>query len=226
MICAIHQPHYLPWGRYFQKIIQADVFVILDDVNFTKNGWQNRNKIKTPNGAQLLTVPVVHRFGQKINDVELNYQTGWVKKHVLGIKQAYSKAPFFDQLFPEFLEILEKEDHFLANLNIEILRWQLDYIECTTPMVRSSQLGIKSQGTHRIVDIVKAVDCDQYLSGAYALEEYMDSEHFEDNDIQLIIQKWIAKEYPQLHGKHGFIKDLAVFDMLMNLGAGARQLLL
>ena len=85
MVVAVHQPHYLPWLGYFEKMDQADVFVVLDTVQFEKNGWQNRNKIKTAQGWQWLTVPVMHKFGQRLGQVKLDQRSDWRKKHWMAL---------------------------------------------------------------------------------------------------------------------------------------------
>ncbi len=95
MIVSVHQPQYLPWLGYFDKIERSDIFVFLDNVQFKKNEWQNRNKIKTSEGWQWLSVPVIHKFMQKISEVKINNTVWWGKKHLNALVTNYSKAPFF-----------------------------------------------------------------------------------------------------------------------------------
>ncbi len=95
MRVGIHQLHYLPWLRYFEKIQSCDVFVVLDDIQFNKNGWQNRNRVKTSSGAVLLTVPVQMKFAQRLGEVRIDERTPWRKKHWKTIEQSYGRAPFF-----------------------------------------------------------------------------------------------------------------------------------
>src|ERR1043165_5905453 len=97
MIVAIHQPHYLPWLRYFEKIARSDVFVLLDDVQYEKNGFQNRNKIKTGQGWAYLTVPVKKPLLVPINEVLIDNTSGWQDKHLRAIELNYGKAPYFKQ---------------------------------------------------------------------------------------------------------------------------------
>ena len=94
MVVSIHQPHYLLWLPYLSKVVHSDTFVVLNDVEFTKNGYQNLNKIKTAQGAQVLTVPVQQKSAQKITEVCVE-DNGWLKKHWPAIQQAYSKSPYF-----------------------------------------------------------------------------------------------------------------------------------
>jgi len=105
MIITIHQPQYLPWLGYFDKARQADVFILLDDVQFKKNEWQNRNRIRTAQGWQWLTVPVLHDFGAKINGIKINNKISWRANHQKAIELNYGKAPYFKEYFPYFQEV-------------------------------------------------------------------------------------------------------------------------
>ena len=107
MKVSIHQPQYLPWPPYFKKIDEADLFIILDSVDFQKNGLQNRNQIKTSQGAHWLTVPVEQHLGQKISEVRIQNSPNWRKKHWQAIQQNYSKAPFYSTYIEELRGIYE-----------------------------------------------------------------------------------------------------------------------
>ena len=122
MIIAVHQPQYLPWLGYFDKIDRADVFVLLDNVQFKKNEWQNRNRIKTAQGPQWLTVPVLYRFPQLICEVGINTKERWQHKQRQTILSNYRKAPFWSLLEPFFEEIFAKEWQTIAELNIHVVR--------------------------------------------------------------------------------------------------------
>jgi len=98
VICAIHQPQYLPWLGYFDKIDRADVFVLLDTVQYKKNEWQNRNRIKTATGAQWLTVPVCYHYPELIKDVTINNRERWAHKHQQALRTNYAKAPYWEYL--------------------------------------------------------------------------------------------------------------------------------
>ena len=122
MIVAIHQPHYLPWLRYMHKMASCDVFVLLDDTQYEKNGWQNRNKIKGPNGPILLTVPVRHASFRPICEVEINPQTAWQEKHWKSLLTCYGKAPYFRRYAPALEDILAAPWERLAALNVRAIR--------------------------------------------------------------------------------------------------------
>ena len=216
MRVGIHQLHYLPWLRYFEKIARADVFVVLDDVQFNKNGWQNRNKIKTAAGAVVLTVPVHVRLGQGLDEVAVDNSKKWSKKHWRTIEQSYRKAPYFRDYAEALASIYDAEWDSLNALNRRMLELFLQMLGIATVIRYSSDLAVPGTGTERLVNLVHSVDGTEYYSGAHALTEYLDPEQFENADIGLSLQNWEAPSYPQLHGP--FAPDLAIIDLLMNCG--------
>jgi hypothetical protein len=228
MLIAIHQPHYLPWLRYFHKIMEAELFVLLDDVQFVRREWHNRNKIKSSQGAIYLTVPIVHGFGHSltIKSAPIDYITPWREKHLLTLKTNYSSAPFFWEYFPLLQPFYkEKQFQFLGELNEEMLRVFLHLLNIKTPLIRSSQLAVEGKGSERILNICKAVGADAYLTGEKALEEYLDLQSFKENGIEVWVQRWQCPVYPQRFPQIGFIPDLAIVDLLFNCGEGSREIL-
>ena len=123
MRVTIHQPQYLPWLGYVDKIDRADVFVVLDSVQFKKNEWQNRNRIRTAQGWQWLTVPVRHRFGQKIQDVVIEESSGWRERHLRALGIHYSRAPFRDEGLRSVQKVYYEQTERLADLNVATIRW-------------------------------------------------------------------------------------------------------
>lgn len=216
VLVGIHQLHYVPWLRYFEKIARSDVFVVLDNIQYNKNGWQNRNKIKTADGVLTLTVPVFERFPQNLDEVEIRNDLPWRRKHWQTVRQAYSKAPFFHH-YAAFLDhTWEQEWHKLNELNRHMLPFFLGALGIETPILYASELNVTGEATERLVNLIKAVDGDRYYSGAYATEAYLDAQTLQDAGIALELQQWRAPFYPQLHG--AFASDLSVIDLLMNCG--------
>ena len=223
MRVGIHQLHYLPWLRYFDKIRQSDVFVVLDDIQFNKNGWQNRNRVKSSAGATLLTVPVSMRVRQRLDEVCIHNDTPWRRKHWVTIEQSYARAPHFAEYAPFLRDTYSREWERLNDINRHMLGFFLDALGIETPVVYSSQLGVEGTATERLVNLIKAVGGDTYLSGAYALETYLDARRLEQEGIALELQDWRAPVYPQLHGD--FVADLSILDLLMNCGADSMGVL-
>ena len=223
MIVAVHQPQYLPWLGYFHKMMQADVFCYLDNVQYKKNEWQNRNRIKTAQDWQWLTVPVCFRFPQKINEVEINSGQPWVKKHLQAFVTNYSKAPYFEDYFATFEEGFRREWMWLFELNIfliEHLRELLGLQQKQT--ILASELPLSNDPTGRLVDICKSVGADTYLAGQDGAN-YMDLKQFEKNTIIVVFQKFQHPVYPQLF--NGFQSHLSVVDLLFNCGPESGEII-
>ena len=216
VLVGIHQLHYVPWLRYFEKIARSDVFVVLDNIQYNKNGWQNRNKIKTADSVQTLTVPVFERFAQNLDEVEIRNDLPWRRKHWQSVTQAYSKAPFFRH-YAAFLEhTWEQEWHKLNDLNRHMLPFFLGALGIETPVLYASELDVPGEATERLVNLIRAAGGDRYYSGAYATEVYLDAQMLRDAGIALELQQWRAPVYGQLHGE--FVPDLSIIDLLMNCG--------
>ncbi len=216
MIVTIHQPQYLPWLGYFDKIIKADAFCYLDNVQYKKNEWQNRNRIKTVQGRQWLTVPVSYRFPQKINEVKINNTVNWKRKHLQAMITNYSKAPFFLEYIGFFEEVYAKDWELISELNVYLtdrMREMLNIQEKQT--VLASTLSLGDDPTDRLIDICKALGGDTYLSGQDGAK-YMNLERFKANGIEVIVQNFIHPEYPQLFGD--FVSHLSIVDLLFNCG--------
>ncbi len=226
MTVGIHQPHYLPWLRYFEKIARSDVFIVLDDIQYEKNGWQNRNKIKTAQGWSYLTVPVRRPTLRPINLIEIDEGSGWRVKHRRALEMSYRRAPFFEEYWPELCAVYDREWSHLADLNRAMLELFLRQLGIETPVRFSSEIPTEGEATERLAELCRAVGGETYLSGAYALDAYLDPAVLERNGIRLAFQEWSAPEYGQLYPGAGFIRDLAVVDLLFNAGPASRDLLL
>lgn len=216
MILAVHQPQFLPWLGYFDKMIRSDVFCYLDNVQYKKNEWQNRNRIKTRDGWQWLTVPVLYRFPEKIREVKINNRVNWKRKHLQALLTHYRKSPFFDEYIAIFEEIHAQDWDGLADLNIalmEKIRKKLDLDR--KPALRASTLELSENPTGRLIDICRALDCDTYLAGEGGAD-YMDLEQFRKKNIRVIFQTFDHPLYPQLFGD--FRSRMSIIDLLFNCG--------
>src|SRR5438094_5413108 len=140
MRIAIHQPQYLPWLGYLDKLDRTDIFVLLDNVQFKKNEWQNRNRIRTAQGWQYLTVPVLHEFPQRLDQVRISNQADWRRKHQTALETHYRKAPHYDRNAPAFRDLYSRAWERLAPLNIEVIRVLTEAFGITTKLVEASRL--------------------------------------------------------------------------------------
>ena len=216
MIVAIHQPQYLPYIGFFDKMNKADVFVLLDTVQFKKNEWQNRNRIKTAQNWQWLTVPVLHHFGQKICDVKICSSSNWRKKHVHAFISNYAKAAHFKTYWPYIEDIYNITWEFLSNLNIYWIKKIRQFLQIDTPIYLSSRLGeLPEEPDERIIHIVKYFEADTYLSGIGGAN-YMNLNKYNEENINVTFQQFLHPTYPQQF--NNFEANLSIIDLLFNCG--------
>jgi hypothetical protein len=223
MIVAVHQPQYLPWLGYFDKIDRADIFVLLDTVQYKKNEWQNRNRIKTAAGPQWLTVPVTYRFPQRIFEVGINHRERWQNKQRQAIVSNYRKAPFWEGLVPYIEEILTPSWEMLAPLNIFGVKRLSEILGITTPLYVASQLAAFSEDPdERLIAITKHFGADVYLAGGGG-RDYMDLDQYEKNGIKVLFQEYHHPVYEQRFG--AFEPFMSVLDLLFNHGPDSLKIL-
>ena len=216
MIVSVHQSHYLPWLGYFDKVDCADKFVILDTVQYEKNGWQNRNKIKSADGWLWLTVPVQHKFGTSITETRINNNIKWAKKHKQALVTNYSRAPFFKLYEEYFQKIYSQKWEHLSGLNDEMFRYFIEKTGIKTELIKVSALGeLSDNPNQRLAQIVKKLGGDVYLAGKGSMD-YLCEEPFRDAGISVIFQDYKPARYSQLYGD--FIPCMSVVDALFNVG--------
>lgn len=219
MNVAIHQPQYLPWIPYFLKIKACDVFIFLDTVDFQKNGLQNRNKIKTSQGGNWLTVPVQHKSGQKICDTLVDNSHSWQKKHWQTISQCYSKANSFHEHKDELERFYAKKWCKLSQLNIELSLMMMRWFDIKTPTIKSSEMNAAGSASELVLNLCLEAKATEYLSGTGA-ENYLRVEDFKKYGISINYQPPILPEsYPQLFLKAGFLNNISALDIILNCGS-------
>lgn len=224
MRVAIHQPQYLPWVGFFDKIDQVDCFVLLDDVQFKKNEWQNRNRIKTAAGWQWLTVPVLHRSSQRISEVKINPTVPWERKHMQALISNYTSAPFFELHRPFFEDLYGRAWSALLDLNMATITYLVEALGIQTKLVMASSLPLQPEleATDRLVAICQGLEADTYLSGAGG-RGYLEISRFEDAGIGVLFQNFQTRPYPQCFGL--FISDLSIVDLLFNCDGDSLHIL-
>ena len=223
MIVAVHQPQYLPWLGYFAKIDRADVFVLLDTVQFKKNEWQNRNRIKTADGWQWLTVPVTYRFPQRIHEVAVNNRERWQHKQRQAIVSNYRKAPCWDSIAPFIEEILTPQWDCLAALNIATVRKLAKILGIETPLYVASELpAFPEDPDERLIAVTKHFGADTYLAGSGG-RDYMNLDRYEQNGIKVLFQEYRHPVYEQRFG--AFEPFMSVVDLLFNHGKESLSIL-
>jgi len=223
MIVSVHQPQYLPWLGYFDKIDRADVFVLLDTVQYKKNEWQNRNRIKTPQGPQWLTVPVLYKFPQLICDVGINDRERWQHRQRQALLSNYRKAPHWPLLEPFFAEIFSRSWETIAELNIHVVRELTTLLGMTTPLHVASELPPSPDDPdERLIAITRHFGGNVYLAGSGG-RNYMDLAKYGDAGVEVIFQEYRHPVYPQLWGD--FEPFMSVVDLIYNRGLEALEII-
>jgi hypothetical protein len=226
MRVGILQPGYLPWLGFFEQVHRCDTFVLYDDVQFVKNSWRNRNRIKTPHGPRWLTVPVCRKghLSQTLLETMIAHREDWRKKHLNSLENYYRKAPYFDLFYPPLSGILHQEWTHLVELDIVLIRYLLSALGITTRIIMSSALRIpEGKGTGRLIAILKALGATAFYEGA-AGRDYLEEAKFREEGIRLEFQDYHHPCYPQLYGP--FIPFLSVIDLLFNTGGESLRVIM
>lgn len=223
MKCVILQPSYIPWRGYFHQVFMSDLFIFYDDVQYDKNGWRNRNRIKTPNGPLWLTIPVLHRGNISkqipITDIHIDWSKDWARKHWMSIQQSYSKAPFFNEYAPVLDGSYQKKPEYLVDFTIDltIKLTRILGIEHTR-FIRSSSLQASGTKTDRLVDILQKVGATHYISGP-AAKEYLEPDKLAAAGIGLEWMSYDYPEYTQLYPPYD--PQVSIIDLLFMTGPQA-----
>ena len=230
MLIAIHQPHYIPWLGYLDRMAKADLFIVLDHVQFERRNFQNRTTIRLEGEPKLLTVPVVQRSQKEtiIDKLVDNTEQGsraWGPTHFKTLKYAYRKARFFDQYAPRLQQILEARWDKLLDLDLAMLDFVRDAFEIRTPVKRSSELQVEGAKSELLLNLCRAMGPGtSFLGGLGGSRRYLDHDAFAAANVGVQWQDFTHPTYPQC-GDAPFIPGLMSLDALFNCGPGARELL-
>jgi hypothetical protein len=230
MILTGHQPNYLPYPGFFDKIQRSDLFLIVDTVQFVKRGpfgWIHRNRIHDPGpeGWSWLTVPVIthDRYHQSILETRIDNRLPWRRKHWRTIEGRYRDTPGLREYGPALAGIYERSWDSLAELNEALIREILGFLEIRTPIARLSDLGAKGKSTELIVNFCRDLGATEYLSGMHG-RDYLDASAFERAGIALTFQEFQCPEYAQ-PGGGPFVPNLSILDLLLCCGTRSREVL-
>jgi len=219
MIVSMNQPAYLPWLGYFHRIAISDVHVVLDHVQFEKNSFTNRNRIRTAGGTTWLTVPVLTsgRFGSlAINTLEIDQRSAWGQKHWRTIEQNYRKAPFFAQHAAFFQTVYRKDWRLLSDLCRVLTEYLLDALGISTPLRYSSTMEPEGVKDMLVLSLCKRAGADTYLSGPLG-RNYLRESLFSEGGVTVRYHDYHHPHYPQL-GPRPFDASMSVIDLLFNCG--------
>jgi hypothetical protein len=218
---AVLQSNYIPWKGYFDLIHDVDLFIFYDDVPYTRSDWRNRNRIKTPRGPRWLTIPVGSPRNRLICDVRLN-DPSWQKNHWENIRQNYAKAPHFPRYDDLLTEIYHHKfwEH-LSALNQHLIITISRELGIQTEFSDSRALSPVGQKQERLIDLLKKVQADRYISGP-AGKAYLDEHRFSSEGIELRWKQYAGyREYPQFFPP--FVHEVTILDLLFHAGKSAGQ---
>jgi len=220
MKVGIIQSNFLPWRGYFDFIREVDLFIVHDDLQYTKGDWRNRNKIKTPRGLEWITVPVNYRAtSQLIDETTVDYSTPWAQKMLNRIRESYRHAPNFDMYFTQLSELLTTPSISVSDLNVRLIHWVCGNLNINTPIKFSREYNPQGTKTERLLGILKQVNATSYLSGP-AARSYLIPELLENEGIRLEYKKYNYAEYHQLFPP--FESNVSVIDLLFMMGEHSR----
>jgi hypothetical protein len=230
MIVAAHQPHYMPWLGYLDKLAKADLFVIMDDLQYEAQNFQNRQRLKLANGAQWVTVPL-ERGAQtdQIRDKRID-NTGskrqhWQRRTWLTLEFNYRRSPYWRHYADELRAVYAHPWVSLLELDMKMLELARRWLCIDTPVIRASGLRLKGQKTDRLIDLCRKVDARCYLSGGGGSTGYLDVEMFGRAGIGVVWQHFNHPRYEQRYTESGFVSHLGFLDLLLNCGPASRDIL-
>lgn len=217
MIVSIHQPAYLPWLGYFDKILRSDLFIYLDTVQFQKGSFQNRNRIRTKSGPIWLTVPVETKgklYDLALKDVPVDHRQNWQSKHLASLKMNYGKAPFTADRLAQIEHFYTEPQPYLSAVCFDMMVAFNAMLGITTPVVRASDLGPMDGAKSDLVQaLCQSVGAKTYLSGSMG-RDYLDEAAFADAGLEIVYQDYQHPVYRQQYS--GFEPAMGIVDLLFN----------
>ena len=225
MIVAIHQPNFLPWQGLFQRIYLSDTFVFFDHVQaMGGKSWLSRNRILIGGQEAWLSMPVrkTGRLGQRVDEVEINYESNLFDKHLRTFEYNYRKAPYFDEFFPKLVDIYESRPKFIGDFNSRFISEVSRFLGLNCSFVSSRDILKNNssfenlKGNELVLNICIAAGAKKYISGNGCLD-FIKPKSFADAGIEFFFQKFIPQNYPQLNGRD-FVSHLSIVDALFCIG--------
>jgi len=219
-LVAIHQPTFLPWLGWWDKLVRADVLVLLDDVQFSKKGgtWMNRVRMLVGGEPRWLTVPVDRAYTgtRRVREMRTDESKPWRENLLATIRASYARAPFVEEVLPVVDDALATQTDHIAELNERAIGLLADGLGLdTSKLVRQSELGVSGEGTGLLVELCRAVGGNTYLSGDGA-DGYLENEVFDAAKLELTFQEFTPPRYAQ--PVTGYVSGLSVIDALMSCG--------
>jgi hypothetical protein len=219
MRITAHQPLFLPWLGFFEKIMYADTYVVLDNVQFSRRDYMHRNRIEINQESRWITIPIESDSARKeIREVLVEGQN-WKRVHLESIRRSYSKTPFFDDIFSILQAAYYSTDSkYLFDYSMPLLTELFNYLGIRTEIKLLSETDIKSRKSQLILELCLQAECNEYLAGSQGLE-YLDVKAFRDNRVDVLNQEYKHPRYKQRFDE--FIPNLSVIDLICYQGQKA-----
>ena len=223
MIVFVHQPEYIPWLGFFDKLARCDTFVIYDDAQFQHGGFHNRNRIRTKIGWDWLTVPIMHGYPQAIKNVKIAGQQ-WINKQLNAITCSYEKTPFFKDYFPTLREAISSNHEYLIELNLHLIETLAEILGLKFNMVCSSNFPyLGKEKNQKLVSMCRHMGADTYLSGSGG-KAYVNEAMFTKAEISI---QWHSYDHPTYKQRFdGFQPNMSIIDLLFNMGPKTKEIIL
>ncbi len=213
---SIHQPDFIPYFGFFNKINKSKTFVIMDNVQLSKKGWTHRDKIKTKKGVEWITIPLIKIKNKKlIKDCKIDHSINWGNKHLNLIYENYKNAKFFDEIFNILEKIYENKTDRLLEFNLNSLKILFEILDINTKIILLSELEVEGSKNELLINILKKTKYKTYLSGLGA-KNFIDLKKFNNSGFSVVFNSFRHPVYDQLYDN--FIIDLSIIDLLFNCG--------
>ena len=229
LICAITQPHYLPWKGYFNLINRVDLFIYLDDVKYIKREWKNRNKIRksfSSNDYKWISIPIDKVNQNKyLNKCKVYDDLNWRVEHLNQINQVYNKAPYFNLYFENISKIIsDKNLIILSEINIKLIDYFCNILQINTKRIKSSSLKSAASKDYKLLDLCKKISATKYIANNKS-SDYINDKIFLDNNIKFEYQNFSPNKYDQFYDKKKLneIKFLSILDLIFNHGNDSKS---
>lgn len=195
-ILCDHQTGYLPWLGLFHRISLCDIYISLDTVKYQPSSFDDRNKIKTPEGFKWLKVPTKKSGSGLLKDVKVNHEVFWIKDHLKSIESSYGGTPYFQKYFLLLTQILNKKHEYLMDLNEELLQLFLQELNISVEFHKASSKEVEGKNNLYLINLCKAFQADTYVFGNFG-KEYADAELWKKHEITIYFQSYQHPEYSQ-----------------------------
>ncbi len=220
MRVGIIQSNYLPWRGYFDLINRVDLFLFHDDVQYTKGDWRNRNRLRTAQGLEWITVPVHHTSSsQRIEDTRIDYSRDWQSRHLNLVRASYGSCAGYSRCETLLERAFEQHDVTISELNVRLIRAFCDELGIDTPLRHASELACTGSKTEKLVQLLAAVGATRYLSGP-AAKAYLDERRLAEIGVSVDYMDYRYDPYPQ--AIPGFEGQVSIVDFVANCGDEAR----